>query len=102
MNRLEHLLTILVEECAEVQQASTKTLRFGLEEGRDLSAMEYGNNVQRLRHEINDVLAMVEMLESEGLNLSPDTALIARKQAKVEKYLRYSIECGTLHPEEEG
>jgi len=96
MNRLEHLLTILTEECAEVQQAGTKTLRFGLEEGRDLSAMEYGNNVQRLRHEINDMLAMVEMLEGEGLDLSPDKTLRKQKKDKVEKYLLYSKECGTL------
>lgn len=96
MNRLEHLLTILTEECAEVQQAATKTLRFGLEEGRDLSAMEYGNNVQRLRHEINDMLAMVEMLEVEGLDLSPDYILRSKKKEKVEKYLLYSKQCGTL------
>ncbi len=96
MNRLEHLLTILTEECAEVQQAGTKTLRFGLEEGRDPSAMAYGNNVQRLRHEINDMIAMVEMLEAEGLDLSPDYMLRANKKEKVEKYLLYSQECGTL------
>lgn len=97
MNRLEHLLTILTEECAEVQQAATKTLRFGLEEGRDLSAMEYGNNVQRLRHEINDMLAMVEMLETEGLDLSPNHGLRKYKKDKVETYLLYSKECGTLN-----
>ena len=96
MNRLEHLLTILTEECAEVQQAGTKALRFGLEEGRDLSAMADGNNVQRLRHEINDMLAMVEMLEDEGLELSPDHSLRKQKKEKVEKYLLYSKQCGTL------
>ena len=96
MNRLEHLLTILTEECAEVQQAATKTLRFGLEEGRDLSALKYGNNVQRLWHEINDLLAVIEMLETEGLDLSTDYELINNKKDKVEKYLLYSASCGTL------
>ena len=96
MNRLEHLLTILTEECAEVQQAATKTLRFGLEEGRDLSALKYGNNVQRLWHEINDLLAVIEMLETEGLDLSTDYELINNKKDKVEKYLLRSANCGTL------
>lgn len=96
MNRLEHLLTILTEECGEVIQAGTKTLRFGLEEGRDVSALEYGNNVQRLRYELNDLIAMVEMLEAEGLDLSPDYQSRLKKKTKVEKYLLYSKECGTL------
>ena len=96
MNRLEHLLTIATEECAEVQQAATKTLRFGLEEGRDLSAMEYGSNVERLRYELNDLIAVVEMLEREGLDLSPDHQSRKQKKEKVEKYLLYSKECGTL------
>jgi len=96
MNRIEHLLTILTEECAEVQQATTKALRFGLEEGRDIAATAYGNNVERMRHELNDLLAMVEMLEKEGINLSPDHLSREMKKAKVEKYLLYSKECGTL------
>lgn len=96
MNRLEHLLVILTEECAEVQQAATKTLRFGLEEGRDLSAMEYGSNVERLSYELNDLMATVEMLRVEGLNLMPDQSQRNDKKAKVEKYLLYSKECGTL------
>ncbi len=99
MNRLEHLLTILTEECAEIQQAATKILRFGPDEGRDIAAIEYGNNAQRLRYEINDMIAMVEMLEREGLDLSPDHANRKRKKEKVEKYLTYSKECGTLENE---
>ena len=101
MDRLEHLLTILSEECAEIQQAASKTLRFGLEEGRDLAAMEYGNNVQRLRYEINDMIALVEMLEGEGLDLSPDHQMRTLKKEKVEKYLIYSKECGTLKEQNE-
>lgn len=96
MNRIEHLLTIAAEECAEIQQAVTKTLRFGLEEGRDLSAVEYGSNVERLRYELNDLIAVVEMLEREGLDLSPDHQSRKQKKEKVEKYLLYSEECGTL------
>jgi NTP pyrophosphatase (non-canonical NTP hydrolase) len=96
MNRIEHLLTIATEECAEVQQAATKALRFGLEEGKDCSAFEHGSNVERLRYELNDLIAVVEMLESEGLNLSPDYESRKAKKEKVERYLLYSKECGTL------
>ena len=92
MNRQEHLMTILTEECSEVQQAVTKTLRFGLDEGRDIEC----TNAERLRAELNDLLAMVEMLEAEGIDLSPDHSHRAAKKAKVEKYLLYSAECGTL------
>ena len=92
MNRQEHLMTILTEECSEVQQAITKALRFGLNEGRDITC----TNAERLRAELNDLLAMVEMLEAEGLDLSSDYTHRAAKKAKVEKYLLYSAECGTL------
>lgn len=97
MNRLEHLLTILSEECAEVQQAGSKALRFGLYEGKDLAAVEYGNNVERLKGELNDVRAMIEMLAAEGLDLLYDIDAITKKKAKVEEYLLYSKECGTLN-----
>lgn len=92
MNRLEHLMTILSEECGEVVQATTKAMRFGLEEGRDIQT----TNAARMRSEINDLIAMVEMLEMEGIDLSPDYDARAEKKAKVEKYLLYSVECGTL------
>ncbi len=93
MNRLEHLMTILTEECAEVQQATTKALRFGLNEGRDIEA----TNADRLRAELNDLWAVVEMLNAEGLDLHLDFEAKETKKAKVEQYLTYSGECGTLH-----
>lgn len=34
MNLKEHLLTVLSEECAEVQQAVSKALRFGAKDSR--------------------------------------------------------------------
>ena len=96
MNRLEHLMTILNEECAEIQQATSKALRFGLKEGRDIAAVEYGNNVERMRAELNDLLAVVELLKKEGVDLYLDYIQQENKKDKVERYLVYSIECGTL------
>ena len=92
MNRLEHLMTIFSEECAEIIQANSKALRFGCDEVRDTGA----NNVTRVREEFNDMLALVRMLEAEGLDLSVDLQWQEYKISKVEHYLEHSRNCGTL------
>jgi hypothetical protein len=95
MNRKEHLLSILAEECAEVAQQCSKALRFGLgnvEPGQELT------NGQRIACELNDLFAAVDMLiDAQALSYLPDLAAIDAKKAKVEKFLLYSIECGTLN-----
>ncbi len=95
MNRREHLLWILAEECAEVAQRASKAARFGLYEvqpGQDK------NNSERLRKEINDLLAATEMLDADGA--LPLTVFrqqdVSGKVAQVEKYLEYSKRQGTL------
>jgi len=94
MNRGEHLLTILTEECAEVIQAATKASRFGMHEQRDLPTSNY----ERLKAELNDIYAMVEMIQHEfDIDLEPDQAAIKAKQNKVEKYLEYCKDLGTLN-----
>jgi len=58
------LLTILVEECAEVQQRATKAMRFGIDErqpGQDLT------NSERLAAEIGDLLEMIDRALDAGL-----------------------------------
>jgi NTP pyrophosphatase (non-canonical NTP hydrolase) len=55
---IDHLLVVLMEECAEVQQAASKCYRFGLTD----------ENHSRLVAELNDLLAAVEMLEESGVN----------------------------------
>lgn len=94
MNRLEHLLTILSEECSELAQETAKALRFGIHEQRDLPA----SNHDRMQKEYNDVLAVIIMLNKEkaGIDLYFDPVLTMRKAEKVEKYLLYSEELGTL------
>lgn len=105
MNRQEHLLTILGEECSELHQELCKALRFGINEQRDLST----TNAQRMFKEFNDILAMVEMVNESVLSepwngitytdkgiLYRDEKFITKKKAKVERYLLYSQELGTL------
>ena len=93
MDRTEHLLTILAEECAEIAQRASKALRFGLDEvqpGQELS------NEQRLWNELNDLAGVGEMLialRGRG-GLSRDA--VEAKKAKVEAFLKYSEQCGTL------
>lgn len=99
MNRLEHLLTILGEECSELHQEACKALRFGVDEQRDLPT----SNLERMQKEYNDLLAMIEMINDEIFNvdramlLHRDIHLINAKREKVEKYLIYSKECGALN-----
>jgi len=99
MNRQEHLLTILGEECSELHQEISKALRFGINERRDLST----SNLERMQKEFNDLLAMIEMVNDELIkDKSPKILYLNRtlteaKIEKVEKYLLYSKECGTLN-----
>jgi len=86
MNRREHLLTILMEECAELSQEAAKILRFGHTKEKGV----------RFQKEYNDVLAAVEMLYKEGIDAHDDNDLVEAKQAKVEKYLLESKKLGTL------
>ena len=96
------MLTILAEECAEVAQRVSKGLRFGLAEiqpGQELT------NAQRIMEEMNDLVATYQMLA--GPVVSPTNPLfrgsvhewmqgMALKQEKIEKFLAYSKERGTL------
>ena len=94
MNRTEHLLTCLAEECAAVAHRVSKALRFGLGEiqpGQELT------NAQRIGQEFHDLLAIVEMLEEIGaLDRPTDTHAIERKKTKVLAYMDFAQQCGTL------
>jgi hypothetical protein len=94
VNRIEHLLTILGEECAEVAVRCSKAKRFGLQEVQPGHAL---TNAQRIMAEVQDVFAALEMLGTEGaLETMVDPVAIDKKIAKVEEFLLYSKECGTL------
>ena len=93
MNRSEHLLTIAIEECAEIQHAISKAKRFGL---HDHGHSERLTNEQQIQKEFNDLLAVVDMLNDDGMDLHRDPKLVREKMQRVEKYLLYSEERGTL------
>ena len=97
MNRQEHLLVILSEECAELSKEASKALRFGL---NDHEPEKIETNAQRIVAEFNDLFAIIGMLkdigsldEKELVNIKS----IEAKKKKVEKWLNYSQSVGTLH-----
>lgn len=109
MTYQQHLLQILQEEAAEVIAAASKCQRFTLPEVWPNAAKNPGNlsNLQRLRAELIDLAALVEMLERS----SPEAVMfptgmltlevLHEKHAKMDKvrhYLIYSQKVGTLTP----
>ena len=95
MTRTDHLLAILIEEAAEVQQRATKALRFGLKETQPGQSLD---NTERLVGELNDLLAAIDLLQREGILPCTvgDSAALIRKQERIEKYFARSREMGRL------
>jgi NTP pyrophosphatase (non-canonical NTP hydrolase) len=92
MNRTEHLLTCLAEECAEVSQRVSKALRFGLHEVQPGQA---DNNAERIAAELVDLCAVAEILVGEGI--IPDRPVSSRaKREKIEKFMEISRAQGVL------
>jgi hypothetical protein len=89
MNRTEHLLFTLAEECAEVAHCASKAARFGLDEIKPGQSL---TNRERILQELNDLWAVAEML---GL-CQVDRVAIDRKKAKVLEFMGYAEKCGTL------
>jgi len=84
MNRVEELLLILSEECAEVSQAAIKCIRFGIDD-------EYQGIVNRyqLERELGDFLAMFKLLVGEaGIREATVMEAAEAKLIKVEQFMR--------------
>ena len=82
--RLDELLTILQEECAEVIQAISKAKRFGIDNTHLKSGV---SNRERITEEIGDLLALVDILLDEVVDKKQ---VEAAKRAKVEKLRLWS------------
>lgn len=92
MTNEQYLLTLLAEECAEVSQRATKAIRFGLEDPKGTQE-GFSTNKQRLLWEINDLIAVIELLFG---NDYVDESLKRIKKEKIEKYTQLSKEIGQL------
>lgn len=96
MNITEHLLSKLAEECAETIQRCTKAQFFGLDE-RQKGHPEAQDNRERLLGEVADILGIVERMQEFGiLPKEIPRELILRKHERLDKYMAYSRELGTL------
>lgn len=88
MTSIENLLTTISEECAEIQQAVSKALRFGL--GNHIPGKPRETNETDILVEYYQLQAVVEMLQRNGTLRTPEPAVIQRikdeKRRKVQDY----------------
>lgn len=111
MNRIEHLLTCLIEETTEVGKEGCKALRFGLDD--KLTKDPYGprgtegpTNAEKIRDEMIDLLAVYVMLASEGavppikFSIDDNDTLqrLFRKTQRVTAYMDYAKDVGAFQP----
>jgi hypothetical protein len=78
--------TVLIEECAEVQQRATKLLRFGV---REVQPGQPHDNAYRLGLEIGDMLEVLDMAVRAGL-VPPEAIAAGRanKRPRLAKYMQ--------------
>lgn len=98
MTKIEHLLSALGEEGAEVAHQCSKANRFGL---GDCEPRTDITNATRIVTEIYDLVAVAEMLETLGVlefdwYSAGTRARIEQKKRKVEQFMRYAEIAGTL------
>ena len=89
MNKIENISLVIMEECAEVQQAISKCLRFGY----DCYNPQFPNtnNGKDVLKEYFQLQAMMELLmEESGLkNYMTEKEIAETKKHKIEKFLEY-------------
>jgi NTP pyrophosphatase (non-canonical NTP hydrolase) len=78
MDRKHELLTITMEECAEVIQQCSKVIRFG----------ETYENLEKLEKELGDLYCMMNLLQEE--DMVSWTKIDEQSQKKVDKLKIYS------------
>jgi len=94
MNEAEYLLICLGEECAEVQQAISKVLRFGPENYHPNGGP---TNIDELTRELTDLVAVAGILTRNGIVARFfNAAAIDAKQDKVLRYMARSKELGIV------
>lgn len=92
MSVQQHLLLKLAEEASEITHIALKTMQFGYDSVKPDTSEK---NIIRLREEINDLLAAIDMLNTScDFNFKTDLNHISRKKEKVNTFLKQSIDLG--------
>lgn len=76
-DKIQEILDILQEECAEVIQNISKCRRFGLE---NVYLKGEGTQREQLVKELGDVLAMIELLKDHGAVTAAELDLAKRNK----------------------
>lgn len=93
MNNEQYLLNKLDEECKEVGMAASKAMQFGLTSNNNGKLPL--TNKEHLFHELNDLLATIELLNEEcDLGFEPNKEAIEAKKLKVKQYRNLSKHLG--------
>lgn len=87
MKKSDHLLVILMEECAEVSKVCAKALRFGLD---DIEPGKQTPNRELLNHEMGDLMGAFRMLAEFGLVEPVAASQLDAKISRINKFFQYS------------
>jgi hypothetical protein len=99
LNYREYLLTCLSEECAEIQQLVGKSLRFGLDSYHPQDENQVQNHI-KLIQELNDLFAIVQMLDGNGVfgdHVVWNDEMVQAKVRKVKHFMKISKELGKMN-----
>ena len=95
MNEVEHLLVCLSEECAEIQKAVSKALRFGLDDGYP---GENTTNLQDIIKELNDLEGVIQLLATHiSFSDFGNPVEILKKKNKIIEFMDYARKRGKLN-----
>lgn len=94
MTETEHLLTVIIEECSEIQYAACKALRFGLDD--KFRGDEALTPQQEIQFELDDLEGVAQLMAEAGIIGNKSRARVEAKKKKVREMLEYSKTQGTL------
>lgn len=86
MKKHDEIMLILQEECAEVTQAVSKCLRFGVDNFKPGDQKIYKTNREHLAEELGDLQAMIDLcikfdiVGSEQVSIAADNKIAKLKQ----------------------
>ena len=88
MNKTENILTTALEECAEVQQAISKAMRFGMNAHHPMKPDH--TNAHDILTEYYQLQAVIELLQKNDiLPVLPEDKITSIKQHKLESMRQY-------------